>query len=80
MATEKALSWEKLARLLADRLQYSDFCDNGHDTIEEGLAEGCPNCDDREAMRQYRLKVPPPIRVPVHTIEIHELRRTHEEA
>lgn len=49
-------SWKTVAYMLAARLEHSDFCDNGHNTIAEGLEAGCPSCDDREAMRAFRAK------------------------
>lgn len=73
-------SWRAIAVRLAARLENNDFCDNGHASIDEGVKDGCPNCDDRAAMREYRKKArtqprTQPRRPVGRAVSIHEIRR-----
>lgn len=69
-------SWRAIADRLAGRMENHDFCDNGHTSIDEGMEEGCPCCDDRDAMREYRKKARTQPRRPVgRALPIREIRR-----
>lgn len=66
--------------MLADRLELADHCDNGHLTIDEGLAVHCPCCRDREAMRVfYRKSGTAPFVVEGASVPIHEIRNQQVE-
>lgn len=64
-------SWETVARALAARMVYHAHCDAttggttdsgipvgppAHPTIEDGLADGCPFCEDRAAYARFLAK------------------------
>lgn len=76
MPAEKILSWQQIAHALAARVQNFAHCDTHH-TIALGLQEGCPFCQDREALRLYEAKAGPlPSKepegreVPIHQIPV----------
>lgn len=69
-------SWRTVAYMLADRLENNDFC-HDHSAIEDGLAEGCPFCQDREAMRVFRSKSGTrPTDIEGTLVPVHEIRVT----
>lgn len=69
-----APTWRAVAVLLADRLASHEFCDD-HGAIADGLARGCPFCQDREAMRIYRAKSGErPMEVVGVLVPVHEIK------
>lgn len=68
-------TWREVAFILADRLELVDHCDNGHRSIDEGLAVDCPCCRDRDAMRVfYRKSGTKPFVVEGESVPLHEIR------
>jgi hypothetical protein len=74
-------TWHEIADVLALQMNNYVFCDNGHATIPSGLAEGCPNCEDSEAMRIYwengGTVGKSPYALDEKTIAVHELNESN---
>ena len=59
---ERAVSWERVARALGERLRcHGDFavCSDGH--TEATALPDCAFCEDRRAFRLYQRKIGEPV-------------------